>query len=51
MKLWGTFICTWIGHKRGKRGVTDAVNGLTFFQCPRCGHTWTRKVRKLKQEA
>ena len=55
MKLWGTFICTWLGHKRGKRVIYTVggpeSDGEREYMCTRCGHTWTRKIRKPKQEA
>lgn len=33
-------------HKRGKRVAAQCNQELKAFRCPRCGATWTRKVRK-----
>jgi len=43
--------CYFWGHKRGKATAGDAVFGMQEYRCPRCKVTWTRKVRKPKQEA
>jgi len=39
-------ICLIKGHKRGKRDADLAVNpGERAYRCPRCGATWSRKVK------
>ena len=58
--MFNKLICWLKGHKRGTRispmvvglgnGVTypatlDGSDGLKVFKCPRCGATWTRKVK------
>jgi hypothetical protein len=50
----GKIICSlprWLGggHRRGRR-VADVLGtlqgqGLFYLQCPRCGATWTRKIK------
>lgn len=45
-------ICWWKGHKRGKRVVYTVggpeSDGEREYECPRCGATWIRKIRKAK---
>ena len=60
MKLWGKLICAVTRkHKRGKRvpltmaggtqytpGMLSGAHiGMNVYECPRCGATWTRKVK------
>ena len=44
--LWGKLLCAMSGHRRGKR-IKDMgiVNNQVIILCPRCGATWTRKVK------
>ena len=47
----GTLICWLRGHKRGKRiTYRDGMPSTDkhYFECPRCGAQWKRKV-KVKQ--
>jgi hypothetical protein len=42
--------CRMFGHLRGKRMLRVAMpvgtqNNVIGYQCPRCGATWTRKVK------
>jgi uncharacterized C2H2 Zn-finger protein len=39
-------LCWLTGHVRGKR-VTE-IDGVATFRCPRCGASWSRKLRKPK---
>ena len=46
----GSLICKWKGHKRGKlietRLILAGAHGKERdYRCPRCGATWTRKVK------
>ena len=47
--LWGKLLCAMFGHKRGRRfknadGAPES-GVVGRFICPRCGATWTRKVK------
>ena len=47
MKLLDKLICAIKGHRRGKRDDKIIVNmGEQGYRCPRCGATWTRKVKE-----
>ena len=49
MNYLSRLICWIYGHKRGKRtAASDSVEretGHAIYCCPRCGATWTRKVK------
>jgi hypothetical protein len=46
-QLLGKLLCNFFGHRRGKRMHDDYQNrpGFLFYECPRCGAQWTRKVK------
>jgi hypothetical protein len=48
--MFGTLICKFRGHRRGKRVGERVAGNLTTvvaiqYACPRCGAQWERKVR------
>ena len=49
MTILGKLICAMTGkHKRGKRVIPQSILEhvtVKVFECPRCGATWTRKVK------